>query len=351
MSTITIDDIIYTYGGSTAEVTSYIPGIPTANIPSTIVVSSVTYNVTSIRAYAFRNCASLTSVTIPNSVTSIRLETFYNCASLTSVTIPNSVTTIDGGVFYNCTSLTSVTIPNSVTTIGSQMFYDCTSLTSVTLPTNPLFTIIEPASFQNCASLTYITIPDSVTNIRSFAFNLCTNLNLVYFLQTSTLPSFGFLPFAGISGSSVGKYYSSVPNAASRLTAQGFASTSTISNTIPTLTSITPFTSTSTLAVAVISYANLAANGNVVTDNPPYVFLVNAVSSGSLSIGATQGTAAPWNASTNKTIDANNNAYWTPPPGGVNGLLNAFSIVVQDAVGEVSSPNVDVQVNVPYPCF
>jgi hypothetical protein len=35
----------------------------------------------------------------------------------------------------------------------------------------------------------------------------------------------------------------------------------------------------------------------------------------------------------------------------VNGLLNAFSVVVEDAVGAVSSPNVEVQVNVPYPCF
>jgi hypothetical protein len=192
-----------------------------------------------------------------------------------------------------------------------------------------------------------------VTSIESFAFGDCTNLNLVYFLQTSTLPSFGFLPFAGISASSVGKYYSSVPNAASTLTAQGFASTSTISNTIPTLTSITPFTSPSSLAVVVISYANLAANGNEVVVNTPYVFLVNAVSSGSLSIGATEGSATAWNASTNKTIAAGNNAYWTPAG---TGLLNAFSVVVHDAVGAVSSPGVQLPVQVdapptPVPCF
>ena len=51
-------------------------------------------DVTSIGGSAFRECSSLTSVTIPNSVTSIGDYAFYDCSSLTSVTIPDSVTSI-----------------------------------------------------------------------------------------------------------------------------------------------------------------------------------------------------------------------------------------------------------------
>jgi hypothetical protein len=65
-------------------------------------------------------------------VTGIGEFAFAACASITSVTIPNSVIYIGNLAFRNCTSLTSVTIPNSVTSIGQNAFRDCTSLTSVT---------------------------------------------------------------------------------------------------------------------------------------------------------------------------------------------------------------------------
>ena len=87
--------------------------------------------VTSIGAYAFKDCTSLTSVTIPGSVTSIGEYAFYYCEALTSVTIPNSVTSIGTFALKDCTSLTSVTIPDSVTSIGSSAFYGCSSLTDV----------------------------------------------------------------------------------------------------------------------------------------------------------------------------------------------------------------------------
>ena len=52
------------------------------------------YAVTSIGAYAFDSCRSLTSVVIPNSVTSIGNAAFLDCSGLTSVVIANSVTEI-----------------------------------------------------------------------------------------------------------------------------------------------------------------------------------------------------------------------------------------------------------------
>jgi len=99
----------------------------------TEVTAEMLDGITKIRSYAFRDCTSLTSVTIPNSVTSIGDSAFRNCSSLTSITIPNNVTSIRDSAFSQCTSLTSVTIPNSVTSIGAEAFRSNGNLESVTV--------------------------------------------------------------------------------------------------------------------------------------------------------------------------------------------------------------------------
>ena len=134
-------------------------------------------SVTTIGVQAFMSCSSLTSVTIPDSVTSIGNYAFRDCSSLTSVTIGDSVTTIGTSAFEDCTSLTSVTIPDSVTTIGDWAFRDCRSLTSVTIGDS--VTTIGDLAFFNCGSLTSVTIPDSVTTIGASAFENCISLTSV----------------------------------------------------------------------------------------------------------------------------------------------------------------------------
>lgn len=130
-----------------------------------------------IAVEAFKNCTSLTNITIPDSVTSIAYGTFMNCSSLTGVTIPDSVTSIGSSAFQNCTSLTSITIPDSVTSIGNSAFQSCTSLTNITIPDS--VTSIGINAFQHCTVLTDITISNSVTSIGGFAFNDCTSLTSI----------------------------------------------------------------------------------------------------------------------------------------------------------------------------
>ena len=193
--------------------------------------------VTSIGEYAFCDCESLTSVTIPDSVTSIGYRAFEDCTSLTSVTIPDSVTSIGNEAFYNCKSLTSVTIPdsvtsigysafsgtpfyendtrelviygkvlykyigtqtkviipNSVTSIGDYAFCGCYSLTSVTIPDS--VTSIGYSAFERCTSLTSVTIPDSVTSIGEDAFRVCESLTSVTIPDSVT--SIGKFAFYG----------------------------------------------------------------------------------------------------------------------------------------------------------
>ena len=149
----------------TAELTGYNGSEKNLTIPSVI----DGYRITSIREWAFANCSSLTSVTIPNSVTSISNHAFYDCDSLTNINIDtaNKNYASVNGVLYSkdkteliCypdgKTASSFTIPNSVISISWYSFADCPNLTSVTIPNS--VTRIEYWAFRFCTSLTSITV-------------------------------------------------------------------------------------------------------------------------------------------------------------------------------------------------
>ena len=89
-----------------------------------LVIPSV-YNgkpVTSIGDQAFKDCKSLTVVTIGNSVTSIGDQAFYDCSSLLRVTIPDSVTSIGDGAFDNCSRLKYITVEGNPPLFFGEIF-------------------------------------------------------------------------------------------------------------------------------------------------------------------------------------------------------------------------------------
>ena len=140
---------------------------------------------TTIGDSAFRNCFSLTNITIPEGATTIGDSAFNGCRSLASINLPDSVTSIGGSAFYNCFSLTSINLPDSVTSIGGNAFYSCYSLTSINLPDS--VTSIGGNAFYSCYSLTSINLPDSVTSIGGNAFYGCASLTDIVVKGTPSL--------------------------------------------------------------------------------------------------------------------------------------------------------------------
>jgi hypothetical protein len=234
----------YTINDGTITITGYVGLCGDVTIPGTIGGLLVT----SIGDNALAGCASLTSVTIPNSVTNIGTLAFHGCPVLTRVTIPNSVTRIGDFAFYDLPSLNAITvdalnsayssvdgvlftknettlivcpggktgsytIPNSVTSLRDAAFRGCASLTNVTIPDS--ITIIKGEVFSYCTSLRRVTLGNSVTSIADGAFISCTSLANVWIPDSVTnIGGLAFYQCASLTDVTIPNRVADIGNAA-----------------------------------------------------------------------------------------------------------------------------------------
>ena len=87
-----IDGIYYNFNGDNAEVTYGVNSNAYSGdvvIPVSVTYNSKTYSVTSIGDEAFKECRSLTSITIPNSVISIDDDAFMGVFRQSRTTMNN----------------------------------------------------------------------------------------------------------------------------------------------------------------------------------------------------------------------------------------------------------------------
>lgn len=168
----------YTNDGKELEVTnmgSFGNYSGVINIPGSVTYMGKTRNVTSIGHEAFLGCAYLKEIIIPNTVKIIKKWAFRDCNTMSKVTLGQSVEKIEEYAFCCCWGLESIDIPNSVMSLEARAFQDCQNLSSLTLG-NGIKEIGEHA-FDGCNLLSLI-IPSSVTKIGAAAFK-CPNLSSV----------------------------------------------------------------------------------------------------------------------------------------------------------------------------
>ncbi|MBQ4291642.1 MAG: leucine-rich repeat domain-containing protein [Muribaculaceae bacterium] len=229
-------------------------------IPPSVSYEGVTYAVTTIGDYAFRGCAGLTSLSIPESVTSIGDYAFSSCRGFTGeLIIPNSVTSIGQSAFSDCCGFTSLTIGNSVTSIDNFAFGYCVGFTSIVVDdANTMYdsrgdcnAIIETESntlifgcnntvipntviaigdgaFEGCDGMVSLTIPDSVTSIGKAAFALCRGLTgeLIIPNSVTSIGEFAFWCCEGLTGELI------IPNSVASIGRSAFESCSGLSGVI-----------------------------------------------------------------------------------------------------------------------
>ena len=134
-------------------------------VPESIEYNGSEYPVTSIGKSAFRNCRSLTSITIPNSVTSIGNFAFEGCTSLEKLTFEDGEETLSLGY-------------QDENVFGKGLFYYC-PIDTLYLGRNLSYKTDEKygySPFYNIKTLRSVIIGNSVTSIGEYAFGNCQDL-------------------------------------------------------------------------------------------------------------------------------------------------------------------------------
>ena len=114
-------------------------------------------------------------ITIPDyiegkKVSSIGEDAFSGETGLREVNLPKYLVKIRDRAFKNCANLVSIELPDTVTVIGSEAFSDNVRLSYVALGENSKLASIGDYAFSGCANLSTFTVPSGVTELDGLAF-------------------------------------------------------------------------------------------------------------------------------------------------------------------------------------
>lgn len=124
-----------------------------------------------ISHYAFMECTSLKSITIPRGLNNINSYCFFG-SGLESINLPSSLKYINQYAFAS-SQLLSVVLPKKVQRIREGAFQECIRLNAVEIEPDSELYQIDLIAFQNCTSLTTMSFPEGLNKIDNSAFSNC----------------------------------------------------------------------------------------------------------------------------------------------------------------------------------
>lgn len=226
-----------------AQRMDYIPGSFFAKLGALASVTVSELGDTAVGAYAFAECASLTTLDLGAAVTSaaeyafsetalpsfdgrqlayigegafsgntalrtfaleentllneIPEAAFSGCAALTSITVPQTVARIGANAFAGCTALRNVSFARGsvLTEIGNGAFGSCASLLTLLLPSS--VNVLGAGAFRGCSALSSVTLPDALWEIADSLFEDCASLTGISLPETVNI--IGSYAFSGCS--------------------------------------------------------------------------------------------------------------------------------------------------------
>lgn len=165
-----------------------------------IVVSSFNGKaVTEVMPSGFKNCLTLSTISLPNTITTFGTEAFAG-SGLTSITIPNNVEVISTGCFRNCRDLLSVNFNegNLVKRINSYAFANDSKITDFSFNSMTNLIFIGEEAFLYCLGLRSVILPNGFLTLSAFAFHDCRGLTTIFF--PASITTISEYAFRGVGG-------------------------------------------------------------------------------------------------------------------------------------------------------
>ncbi len=163
--------------------------------------------------YAFYNCPSIKTVSLPSDMTSIGIKAFAACESLETINIPTKVKSIGESAFYNCRALKNVTMPDSVTTIADDVFNGTEAVLSAEDGAELMASELTITCSEGSAAYQYAKANNIATNVVPSAELDVKNLNVTM----SKLSTGGYMIDAVDSNNLTGTVYAAIYDAQGRL--------------------------------------------------------------------------------------------------------------------------------------
>lgn len=163
------------------------------NVPSSILVDGVEYQVTALADCALNNCHNLISVTLPSSIKKIGSYAFSCCDKLKEIALPEGIESLQGSVFFNC-YLDKIIIPTTLKELKFGAFNSEISSGNVNqvwisdlskwckVQIDGYYSSPRGNIYLNGEKLNNIVIPDDITEVLPYTF-------LANGAQTITIPN------------------------------------------------------------------------------------------------------------------------------------------------------------------
>lgn len=115
-------------------------------------------NTNEVCAYAFKDCANLTKIEIPETITMLKRGAFMNCSNLPAITLNKNIEYIGNQCFDGCTRLTEIKFEGDENRAVPEVYCKIPNQTTVYVPDGSKYVKVEFDDIDTSGDIDYFTL-------------------------------------------------------------------------------------------------------------------------------------------------------------------------------------------------